>query len=558
MDACAPMLAAWPTTARFVSKLSCTFWCYGQGSSVRNRTYANGETVYERSGSSQSEPKHSNKRVDQQMNHKRHPLSEQVSGGRAPRPCTLDQWENEGGSTCAFATRNHAATKGFAAYSGPGVELLEALPHGVVISNKHGEILYANPAFRILCSISESELLGRHWSQLIDGQDIVPRVQEVKRDDPALVFEARLMTTTGLQPWTRHSVVSLDSRRVPQGHLHSIEEINASKLAEQAAKLAQEVLLRECERARVTLECIGDAVISTDANGKVTYLNAVAEELTGWSREAAVGEVFSRVFQVLDADTGKRAKNPAERAMERREIVQIPANCLLLRPDGSELAIEDSAAPILDADGQLTGAVVIFRDRKMSRENTARMAHLARHDALTDLPNRVAFAEHFNQAINLAQRHGKKIGLLFIDIDGFKQTNDNLGHSAGDCLLKALSRELTSCVRSTDLVCRHGGDEFLVMLNGINQAADAGNVASKIRAAAASPVQLEGLAIGLELSIGISLYPEDGTDLESMLHKADTAMYQAKLDQVSGYRFYQAGMNKPPAFDTERKEPPQQ
>jgi len=427
-------------------------------------------------------------------------------------------------------------------------DLLDAMAPGVLITNCDGQINHGNTAFQTLSGISASELFGLHWSRFLDaenGPQFPTALPNSTDDEQPLVFDACLMACTGERRWTRHSVVKLDSNQIPSGHVHTIEDISAIKGAEQTATTAHEALLRECERARVTLECIGDAVISTDAAGLVTYLNAVAEDLTGWSREAALGQPFNRVFRVVDSDTGEPARNPAEWAMESLEIVEIPANSLLLRPDGSELAIEDSAAPILDADGHLTGAVVIFRDHKMSRENTTRMAHLARHDSLTGLPNRLAFAEYFEQSIKLARRHQKQVGLLFIDLDNFKQVNDRLGHKAGDRLLRDVSRKLTSCVRSTDLVCRHGGDEFVVLLSGINHPEDAGGVAAKIWKAAARPFHIQGHSVELELSIGISLYPDDGDDLELLMQRADAAMYCAKHEGGNEYCFYQDGMLRP-------------
>ena len=463
-------------------------------------------------------------------------------------PEAPDEWENEGGSVCELDAAERSENNQPAASSESEIALLGALRLGILITNSDGEITYSNPAFQELYGASTSELLGTHWCDVIDERDradTLARWQEAGDGQDPLTFDVRMVTDSGGRIWSRHSIAGLSPDQSAGSFIHTIEDISTVKASEQAVTVARQALSRERERARVTLECIGDAVISTDEKGQVTYLNAVAEELTGWSRESAFGEPFSRVFRVVDLDTGEPVRNPAERAIESLEIVEIPENCLLLRPDGSELAIEDSAAPILDADGRLTGAVVIFRDRRMSRENTAKMAHLARHDALTGLCNRVAFGEHFAQAINLARRHEKEVGLMFIDLDNFKQVNDSLGHNVGDRLLKYLSRRLTSCVRSTDLVCRYGGDEFVVLLSEVGQPEDASRVARKIWKAAAEPVHFQGHPIGLELSIGISLYPEDGSDLESLIQAADAAMYHAKLDEGSGYCFYQAGMQRP-------------
>ena len=462
---------------------------------------------------------------------------------------TLDQWENEGGSADELPAVAWSGSSQLAGFPAPGIELLDVLPLAILITNPDGYITYSNPACQKLHAASASELLGAHWCDAIDARDraaIPARWQETSDGQHPLTFEVRMITGSGKRIWARHSIGRLAPVQQDDGHIHTIEDITSVKASEQAVKAAMVALSRERERARVTLECIGDAVISTDSRGQVTYLNAVAEDLTGWAREAAFGEAFSRVFRVVDRDTSLPVCNPAEQAMESLEIVQMPANCLLLRPDGSELAIDDSAAPIIDADGQLAGAVVIFRDRKMSRKNTARMAYLARHDALTGLLNRIAFAEHFDQAINLARRHQRQVGLLFIDLDNFKQVNDSLGHKAGDRLLRNLSRKLTSCVRNTDLVCRHGGDEFVVLLSEIKCPEEAaGRIAARIRTAAARPVLIHGHMVGLELSIGISLFPEHGKDADTLLRRADAAMYHAKLDRGRDYCFYQPGLKRP-------------
>lgn len=459
-----------------------------------------------------------------------------------------DEWENEGGSVYGLPVAELSESIQCAWHFESKMALLDMLPLGILITDLDGNIVHSNQACQKLYAASASELLGTHWCQAIDARDraaFPARWQEGSKGQDPLTFDARLIDGSGKRIWTRHGIARFAPGSLVERRIHTIEDITAFKASEQAVKAATEALSRERERARVTLECIGDAVISTDAAGKVTYLNAVAEELTGWFRETACGQPFSRVFSVVDADTGLPVCNPADRAMESLEVVQIPPNCLLLKRDGSQLVIEDSAAPIIDADGRLAGAVVVFRDQKMSRQSVAKMAYLARHDALTGLPNRAAFTEHFDQAIHLARRHQNRVGVLFIDLDNFKQINDSLGHKVGDRLLKDLSRRLTSCVRSTDLVCRYGGDEFVVLLSEIAQPEDAGRVAAKMQTAATRSFHILGHPASLELSTGISLHPEDGASMKTLVHRADAAMYRAKLGGGKRYCFYQAGMQRP-------------
>ncbi|MGM0451319.1 MAG: diguanylate cyclase domain-containing protein [Pseudomonadota bacterium] len=290
----------------------------------------------------------------------------------------------------------------------------------------------------------------------------------------------------------------------------------------------EEILFEERERARVTLDSIGDAVISTDLSGRVTYMNVVAEQMTGWLFTEAKGKRFTRVFRVLDATTREPADNPASKAIREDTIVALAANAVLVDRNGDEVAIEDSAAPIHDRHGRVSGAVIVFHDVKFSQAVTDRMAYLARHDDLTGLPNRTALAESFAHAIALAKRHHRKVALMFVDLDNFKEVNDTLGHEAGDELLVNLSLMLSSCVRETDTVCRYGGDEFVVLLNDIERLNHPERMASKLRQAVSEPGLLEGYATTLTLSIGISVYPDDGFQLDTLLHRADQAMYARK------------------------------
>jgi PAS domain S-box-containing protein len=238
-------------------------------------------------------------------------------------------------------------------------------------------------------------------------------------------------------------------------------------------KRVEEALFIEKERAQVTLNSIGDAVLSTDISGNVTYLNLVAESLTGWSRREAVGRPLAEVFQIIEGATRKPARNPLQSAILENKIMGLSANCILIRRDGLELVIEDSTAPIHDRLGQVTGAVIVFHDVSASRAMTAKMSHLAQHDSLTDLPNRMLLTDRLTQAISLARRNREQLAVLFLDLDHFKNINDSMGHATGDKLLQSVAQRLVACGRHSDTVSRQGGDEFVVLLPHIAHAPDA-------------------------------------------------------------------------------------
>ena len=228
-------------------------------------------------------------------------------------------------------------------------------------------------------------------------------------------------------------------------------------------KAAEDALFLERERAQVTLDAIGDAVLCTDSAGNVTYLNSVAEKMTGWSRDEARGRPIAEVFRIVDGRTREPlARNPTTLAIEHDKPVGPAANSVLIRRDGRESAIEDSAAPIHGRDGSVIGAVMVFHDVSESRAVTGEMSHLAQHDFLTDLPNPVLLNDRISLAITQARRERTRLAVLFIDLDHFKDVNDSLGHASGDRLLRGVAERLQACVRGSDAgSSRKGGDEFV-------------------------------------------------------------------------------------------------
>ena len=308
-------------------------------------------------------------------------------------------------------------------------------------------------------------------------------------------------------------------------------------------KAREEAFFMERERAQVTLNSIGDAVLSTDIAGNVTYLNAVAQTMTGWSCKDATGRPLADIFRIVDGATRAVAPNPMALAVEGNKTVGLTANCILLRRDGFEAVIEDSTAPIHDRAGNVTGAVIVFHDVSAARETRERMAHLARHDFLTDLPNRTLLSDRVENAIALARRHGKHHAVLFLDLDGFKHINDSLGHPIGDELLQSVAQRLLACLRDSDTVSRQGGDEFVILLAEIEHAQDAALSAEKMLLALAAPHHVAGRELHITGSIGISVYPDDGLDAETLIRCADTAMYHAKDRGRNNFQFFTKEMN---------------
>lgn len=328
-----------------------------------------------------------------------------------------------------------------------------------------------------------------------------------------------------------------------------IDQIDARSLLQLVAAMferraIEEQKFVERERAEVTLNSIGDAVMTTDTQGNVTYLNAEAEALTGWTRAEAFARPLAEVFDVTDGLTGGHAEDPSRLAIEGNKKVRLQGNYVLVGRTGNETAIEHSAAPIHDRHGNILGAVIVFRDVIVSRERRLQMLHLAEHDALTDLPNRLLLNDRLTRAIALARRYGRRLAVLFLDCDRFKRINDTLGHAIGDQVLRSVARRLSTCVRESDTVSRHGGDEFLVLLSEIDHPEDAEAIAQKIVSSVATPHLVSGHELKLTASVGIALYPEDGQDAQSLIMRADTAMYHAKNSGRNRVGFYRSDMEQ--------------
>jgi diguanylate cyclase (GGDEF)-like protein/PAS domain S-box-containing protein len=304
-----------------------------------------------------------------------------------------------------------------------------------------------------------------------------------------------------------------------------------------------DALFQERERAQVTLNCTGDGVVSIDSLSHVTYLNAVAESVTGWSAEEALGRPIGEVFRLVDATSRMAAPNPMLIAIrQNRAIVGLTPNCAILRRDGLETAIEDSAAPTHDRHGYVTGAVMVF-GLSAARAHSAKMAYLAQHDSLTELANRVLLKDRLTHSICLAQRHRQKLAVLYLDVDRFKHINDSLGHAIGDRVLQSIAQRLHASVRSSDTVSRYGGDEFVILLAEAAHAQDAMVSAHKILLALAAPHLVEQHVLRITTSIGIAIYPDDGTDADTLLKHADSAMLHAKDGGRDNYQFFRAEMN---------------
>ncbi|MHB1657041.1 MAG: EAL domain-containing protein [Burkholderiales bacterium] len=305
----------------------------------------------------------------------------------------------------------------------------------------------------------------------------------------------------------------------------------------------EEDLFLDKARAEVILNSISDAVIGVDMAGNINYLNVAAENMTGWSRDEARGIRIAKVMNVVNSSTRKACIHPVEWVIQNNKPIAMSTGLVLIRRDGTEAIIEHSVAPVSDSIGEISGAVIMFHDISAVQMMAMKMAHLAQHDFLTNLPNRLLLNDRITQAISQAERRGTHLALLFLDLDNFKHINDSLGHAIGDKLLQSVARRLSACVRSSDTVSRQGGDEFVVLLTEDSDKEGAAVIADKILDMLSMSHFIVGHDLHVTPSIGISIFPADGQNAETLIKNADTAMYQAKEKGRNNYQFFKSDMN---------------
>ncbi len=345
-----------------------------------------------------------------------------------------------------------------------------------------------------------------------------------------------------LAPGAHEEVAKLAVQRGAQDYLLT-ERLTENLLPKVVGSMVERAriantLFMEQDRARVTLNSIGDGVISSDVDGRITYLNAVAERMTGWTCQESMGRPLEEVLHIVDGKTRARIHNPLAVAMLENRVGGLVPDAVLIRRDGFEIALEDSVAPIHDRMGGIAGAVMVFRDVGAAREKFEQLDHQAHHDALTNLSNRFLLHDRLRQAITMAKRHVEKTAVLFVDVDHFKEINDRLGHEIGDRLLQSVAGRLSDSVRECDTVSRIGGDEFIVLLTEVATATDAAVSADRILVSIGAVHQIDAHELHVTASIGIALYPDDGDSAEALVSRADAAMYKVKAGGRNGYQFY--------------------
>ncbi|MEO0575783.1 MAG: EAL domain-containing protein, partial [Pseudomonadota bacterium] len=419
--------------------------------------------------------------------------------------------------------------------------LFENVVEGVYISTRSGTLIAANPAMvDMLGYDDETELLVKARRDSVYHSQTDAQRFSSAIDDAGEIrnFEAVMIRKDGKRVdvvENARAVTYTDGETYVEG---TISDITARKQAEAR-------IFSEKERAEITLKSIGDGVITTDAAGCVEYMNPVAEALTGWSLRAASGQAVEDVLTMIHEHSRELIDNPIIRCLNEGRVIAVSDARLLIDRSGAEIAIQDTAAPIRDSAGHITGAVMVFHDASQEGRLSRKLSYQASHDALTGFINRQEFESALARALTRAQASVvEDYALLYIDLDQFKVVNDTFGHTAGDELIRQLARRLQTTLLPNDIVARLGGDEFGVLLSN-GDADRAQRVAEEIRASIeAFRFEWQNAVHTVHASIGIVLLDRETSSVNGLLSAADVACFAAKdmgRNQVHLYREGEAG-----------------
>ena len=404
--------------------------------------------------------------------------------------------------------------------------LFENVIDGVYIASREGDIIAANPALVEMLgyeSVADLKAAGKTTVLYVNPIDRERVFARLEAQNVVKNFEYRLRRKDGSE-----IVVLENSRAVKDddgeivAHEGTITDITERKRAETR-------IFEEKERAQVTLQSIGDGVITTDRDGKVDYINPVAQDLTGWDMRSARGVAVTDIMMIVNDHTRATVENPVIRCLKEGRVVTLAENSSLITKNGDEVPIQDSAAPIRDRIGNIIGSVMVFHDVGKESRLFRQLSYQASHDTLTGLINRPEFENCLISALETTRNNAEEThALLYVDLDQFKVVNDTFGHTAGDALLQQLSEQIQANIRSTDMLARLGGDEFGILLERCSEER-AVEVAEDIRGA------IEGYRFewqesftSLRCSIGIVMINSENADVAGVMSSADVACYSAK------------------------------
>jgi diguanylate cyclase len=384
-----------------------------------------------------------------------------------------------------------------------------------------------NEAATKLFGFSAQEMIGQSISRLIpnDKRDEAEfLMRQLKNGLNIQHFETQYLDQNGR---VIEVAISLSAIKNPQGQVMEISEIIRDITLQ---KTMQKTIVHEHALLKVTMDSIGDGVLTTDQQGFVQYLNPVAQHLTGWTTQEAIGQPLAKVFNVVNEQTRQSVEDPVNICLIEDRLVNVADQSVLIRRDGVEFGVEETASPIRDNEGEAIGVVIVFHDVSEQRKIANEISYRASHDLLTGLANRSEFEDGLKRFVNNNRMVGQMHALMFIDLDRFKVINDACGHAAGDFVLKEVAKIIKSCVRSSDLVARIGGDEFAIILRKC-ETEKSMNIAKTIcKLVSEYRFYHEANVFEIGASIGLVIINASWESEAKLLKAADSACYQAKRE----------------------------
>jgi diguanylate cyclase (GGDEF)-like protein/PAS domain S-box-containing protein len=421
--------------------------------------------------------------------------------------------------------------------------LFETIIEGVYQSGRDGRLRSVNPAFVAILGYGTAEELYALPSVATLYWDPADRAEFIRRvESEGEIRNAEfLMRRRDGEP-----VVILENARAVRDAANRITHYEGTIADITERKRAEQAVFAEKERAQVTLQSIGDAVISTDADGRIEYINPVAESLTAWTLEEARGRPIGEVLSLVNEITREPIENPLLCVLGGGEMSAPTDHSVLITRAGHEVAIQESAAPICDRQGRVIGAVIVFHDVTKERRLKRALSYQASHDALTGLINRREFDNRLHAAVLSAQRGEGTYALLYIDLDQFKVVNDTCGHQAGDRLLRDVTGLLQSRVRASDTIARLGGDEFGVLLEGCT-VEQSTRIAEGVRQAIRDYRFVWGATtLSVGASVGVVQITAETESVANVMSAADIACYAAKDEGRNRVHLYESdGISHP-------------
>ncbi|CAA7623518.1 EAL domain-containing protein [Magnetospirillum sp. SS-4] len=404
----------------------------------------------------------------------------------------------------------------------------------IITFGEDGAIGTYNPAAERIFGYAPFEIVGKNIATLI------PQLADSSRVLVLDDYLERRTEVTGLRKIRARFPLELSLSAMELGGQRLFVAIGHDITARKAN---EEELRSQKEWLSTLINALPDLICFKDGKGRWLVANQFYLDLVGLHDVDYVGRTAQDLARLSrgQQDFLLSTRDTDERAW--RDGKSLSYEKTLTPPDGGAKVFDMMKIPLFNPDGSRRGLVLVGRDITERKLAAARIQHLAHHDSLTDLPNRVLFQERLRQALAQAKRSGWRLGLLFLDLDKFKDINDTLGHHVGDMLLKAVARRLKRCVRETDTVARLGGDEFAVILTNLEDAEGASRVAESIIASINDPFGLEDHEVLTSTSIGITLYPDDSSEADQLLKNADLAMFRSKAEGRNNYHFYVSEMD---------------